>query len=128
MFPRSSRPQSLLTRRSEPLFPRCREASQKLFASHHRNRLNSNQRKPMLKRRNTLGVIAISLVCMILTGFASIAAPQSHHKPSRDESTKAIRATAYSMMKAFLTQDVSTFKRLSAKRTLQLVSLTFEAA
>ena len=32
------------------------------------------------------------------------------------------------MMKAFLTQDVATFKRLSAKRTLQLVSLTFEAA
>jgi len=82
----------------------------------------------MLKRRNILGVIAISLVCMILTGFASISAAQSHHKPSRDESTKAIRATAYSMMKAFLTQDVATFKRLSAKRTLQLVSLTFEAA
>ena len=31
-------------------------------------------------------------------------------------------------MKAFLTQDVATFKRHSAKRTLELVSLTYEAA
>jgi len=47
---------------------------------------------------------------------------------SRDESTKAIRSTAYAMMKAFLTQDVATFKSHSAKRTLDLVALTYEAA
>jgi len=31
-------------------------------------------------------------------------------------------------MKAFLTQDVTTFKRHSAKRTLELINLTYEAA
>jgi hypothetical protein len=77
--------------------------------------------KPM-----TIAAILLSLLSQ--AGSSSLSSPQSHHKPSRDESTKAIRATAYSMMKAFLTQDVATFKRLSAKRTLQLVSLTFEAA
>jgi len=71
---------------------------------------------------------AILLGCFIFFSVDSASLSQSHPKPSRDESTKAIRATAYSMMKAFLTQDVPTFKRLSAKRTLQLVSLTFEAA
>ena len=32
------------------------------------------------------------------------------------------------MMKAFLTQDVATFKRHSAKRTLDLIDLAYEAA
>lgn len=32
------------------------------------------------------------------------------------------------MMKAFLTQDVATFKRYSAKRTLDLINLAYEAA
>jgi hypothetical protein len=77
--------------------------------------------KPM-----TIAAILLSLLSQ--AGSSSLSSPQSHRKPSRDESTKAIRATAYSMMKAFLTQDVATFRRLSAKRTLQLVSLTFEAA
>ncbi|HSB11317.1 MAG TPA: hypothetical protein VLM38_17655 [Blastocatellia bacterium] len=49
-------------------------------------------------------------------------------KPIRSEAEKAIRETAHDMMKAFLTQDVATFKRHSAKRTLELVSLTYEAA
>ena len=49
-------------------------------------------------------------------------------KPSRAESEKAIRASAYEMMKAFLTQDVATFKRHSAKRTLDLIDLAYEAA
>ena len=52
----------------------------------------------------------------------------SPDKPSRVESEKAIRKSAYEMMNAFLTQDVSTFKRHSAKRTLDLVGLVFEAA
>jgi hypothetical protein len=71
---------------------------------------------------------AILLGCFIFFGVDPRTPAQSHHQPSRDESTKAIRATAYEMMKAFLTQDVATFKRHSAKRTLDLVSLTYEAA
>jgi hypothetical protein len=71
---------------------------------------------------------AILLGCFIFFSVAPSSPSQSHHKQSRDDSTKAIRATAYSMMKAFLTQDVATFKRHSAKRTLELVNLTFEAA
>lgn len=49
-------------------------------------------------------------------------------KPSRAESEKAIRKSAYEMMKAFLTQDVATFKRHSAKRTLDLIDLAYESA
>jgi|SRR6185503_17024115 len=79
-------------------------------------------------RRKTILAAALSLIMALLGGVAPARVLQSYRKPSRDESTKAIRATAYSMMKAFLTQDVATFKRLSARRTLQLVSLTFEAA
>ena len=48
-------------------------------------------------------------------------------KLSRAESEKTIRKTAYEMMKAFLTQDVPVFKRHSAKRTLDLVTLTYES-
>jgi hypothetical protein len=71
---------------------------------------------------------AILLGCFIVLVVDSPSPAQSSHKPSRDESTKAIRATAYEMMKAFLTIDVQTFKRHAAKRTLDLVSLVFEAA
>jgi hypothetical protein len=78
--------------------------------------------------KKSITTAAILLSVFSAAGSSTASALQSHHKPTRDESTKAIRATAYSMMKAFLTQDVATFKRLSAKRTLQLVSLTFEAA
>ena len=49
-------------------------------------------------------------------------------KPSRADSEKAIRKSVYEMMKAFLAQDVPTFKRHSAKRTLDLINLTYEAA
>ena len=72
-------------------------------------------------------VCAVILLTVALSG-ASVNNAQSNHKPSRDEATKAIRATAYEMMKAFLTTDVATFKRHSAKRTLDLVGLVFEAA
>jgi len=71
---------------------------------------------------------AILLVCFIFFSADPSSTSQSIHKPSRDESTKAIRATAYEMMKAFLTQDAATFQRHSAKRTLELVRLTYEAA
>src|SRR6185295_18702824 len=71
---------------------------------------------------------AVMLLSSALTSVACAGAAQSQPKPSRDEATKAIRATAYEMMKAFLTTDVETFKRHSAKRTLDLISLVFEAA
>jgi len=60
--------------------------------------------------------------------FYSNASPQSRQTQSREEATKAIRKTAYEMMKAFLTQDVATFKRHSAKRTLDLIELAYQAA
>ncbi len=68
--------------------------------------------------------IAASLLILIATANAA----QAHQRPSRDAATQAIRATAYEMMKAFLTNDVNTFKRHSAKRTLDLVNLVYEAA
>ena len=68
---------------------------------------------------------AVVLVWLIpITG----AALSSADKPSRETSEKAIRKAAYEMMKAFLTQDVAVFKRHSAKRTLELVNLVYEAA
>ena len=70
---------------------------------------------------------AILVGCFFFFGLYSANLAQSN-KPPRDEATKAIRATAYEMMKAFLTTDVATFKRHSAKRTLDLVGLVFEAA
>ena len=76
-------------------------------------------------RTKVIATAAMLLSWSILIGTT---AAQSQHKPSRDEATKAIRATAYEMMKAFLTTDVETFKRHSAKRTLDLISLVFEAA
>lgn len=82
----------------------------------------------MLKQRKTPAVTAICLVWLILTSVALLTLAQSHHKPSRDEATKAIRSSAYEMMKAFLTQDVATFKRHAAKRTLALIDLAYEAA
>lgn len=71
---------------------------------------------------------AILLSCFIFFSVVSRTPAQSPQKPSRDDATKAIRASAYEMMKAFLTQDVVTFKRHAAKRTLDLVGLTYEAA
>lgn len=75
---------------------------------------------------------AIIGFAILLSGsvFANVLAssPAQSHKPSRAEAEKAIRASAYEMMKAFLTQDVAVFKRHSAKRTLELINLTYEAA
>jgi hypothetical protein len=60
--------------------------------------------------------------------FCPTASAQSRRATSREEATKAIRKTAYEMMKAFLTQDVETFKRHSAKRTLDLIELAYQGA
>jgi hypothetical protein len=77
-----------------------------------------------MKQKTTV-IAAFVLSWLALTAMTALGLPE---KPTRVESEKAIRATAYEMMKAFLTQDVATFKRHSAKRTLDLVSLVFEAA
>ena len=60
--------------------------------------------------------------------LASISTVGATDSASRAESEKAIRKSAYEMMKAFLTQDVASFKRYSAKRTLDLIDLAYEAA
>ncbi|HEY3138537.1 MAG TPA: hypothetical protein VGL29_21110 [Blastocatellia bacterium] len=75
-------------------------------------------------KRSTIGTGLILILATLLTAPTILSFPD---KPSRDESAKAIRATAYEMMKAFLTQDVATFRRHSAKRTLDLVALVYEA-
>src|SRR4030095_16067407 len=76
----------------------------------------------MRKKGIVTGAIIIWSLWMTIAALASPA------KPSRSESEKAIRQTAYEMMKGFLTQDVATFKRHSAKRTLDLIDLAYEAA
>jgi hypothetical protein len=71
-------------------------------------------------------VTAMGILCWsILITISTLA---HLDRPSREASEKAIRKSAYEMMKAFLTQDVATFKRHSAKRTLDLIDLTYEAA
>jgi len=70
----------------------------------------------------------ISALLLGLLNPVGISSATSHPQSSRDAATKTIRAVAYDMMKAFLTQDVPTFKRHSAPRMLELVRLTYEAA
>lgn len=79
-----------------------------------------------MKKAITIAAILLGLLSPV--GSSTASAAQSRHKTSRDESTTAIRKSAYEMMKAFLTQDVATFKRHSAKRTLELIDLAYEAA
>jgi hypothetical protein len=71
------------------------------------------------------------VIASIVLGWSlllTISAQGTRDKPSRDQAEKAIRNAAYEMMKAFLTNDVATFKRHSAKRTLDLIDLAYEAA
>ena len=73
--------------------------------------------------------VTTTSIFLLLSTFSSTAGALSTNlQRSRDEATKEIRKTAYEMMKAFLTQDVATFKRHSAKRTLDLINLAYEAA
>jgi len=72
--------------------------------------------------------IVTAAVVLGLSFLLTIPARGLPDKPSRAESEKAIRKSAYEMMKSFLTQDVATFKRHSAKRTLDLIDLAYEAA
>lgn len=72
--------------------------------------------------------ITILLGCLIFFSVDASMLAQTPRKPSREEATKVIRATVYEMMKAFLTQEVATFKKHAAKRTIDLVGLTYEAA
>jgi hypothetical protein len=76
-------------------------------------------------KQKTNVIAAVVLIWLALTTMTALDLPD---KPTRVGPEKAIRAAAYEMMKAFLTQDVATFKRHSAKRTLDLVALVYEAA
>jgi hypothetical protein len=59
--------------------------------------------------------ITTTAILLFLSTFSSTAGTlPANLQRSRDEATKDIRKTAYEMMKAFLTQDVATFKRHSA--------------
>lgn len=72
-----------------------------------------------------------AIVTAVILGWSflfTIGVPGTQVDPSRAEYEKAIRKSAYEMMKAFLTQDVAVFKRHSAKRTVDLINLTYESA
>jgi hypothetical protein len=73
-------------------------------------------------------ITTIATLIVLSTLSSTAGALQARPQRSRDDATKAIRNTAYEMMKAFLTQDVATFKRHSAKRTIDLINLAYEAA
>jgi hypothetical protein len=76
-------------------------------------------------KQKAIVTAAVLLAWSLLIAVVALGLPD---KPSRAESEKAIRKAAYEMMKAFLTNDVATFKRHSAKRTLDLIDLAYEAA
>ena len=76
-------------------------------------------------KQNDVAILLSVVGILVLSSLPVLAVPD---KPSRAESEKTIRKTAYTMMKAFLIQDVAVFKRHSAKRTLELVNLAYEAA
>ena len=78
-----------------------------------------------MKKSITIAAILLNLLSPVSSAASP---PHTHQKPSRGESEKAMRKSAYEMMRAFLNQDVAVFKRHSAKRTLELITLTYEAA
>lgn len=77
---------------------------------------------------------ALTTAVMLLwwqPGLAGTPSPRpsiSQGKAASDRATKAIRESIFETMKALLTGDVKTVKRLSAPRTLDLISLVYEAA
>jgi hypothetical protein len=78
--------------------------------------------------RKTITIAAILLALAVLSGSSTASPAGTMQKPSREASEKTIRKSAYEMMKAFLAQDVPTFKRHAAKRTLDLIGLAYESA
>jgi hypothetical protein len=81
-----------------------------------------------MKSRATRTLYSAILLGFIVFTIVASSLAQTPRQPSRDEATKTIRATVYEMMKAFLTQEVATFKKHAAKRTIDLVGITYEAA
>lgn len=63
-----------------------------------------------------------------LAGIPSSYPAITQDKTTRDQATKAIRDSIFETMKAFLTGDVKTLKRLSTQRTFDLINLVYEAA
>ena len=79
-------------------------------------------------RRRAFATVVL-LAAWFVLGIASLTGPAiSQSKASHDQSEKAIRASIFETMKAFLTVDIKTLKQRSAKRTLDLVNLAYEAA
>lgn len=81
-----------------------------------------------MKPIRAVAAAAILLGCSIFSSEAAVRQPQARNKISREQASIAIRQSAYEMMKAFLTVDARTFKQRASRRTLQLVTLVFEAA
>lgn len=79
-------------------------------------------------RRRALASTAMLLGWSIVAGLFFSIPGLAYDKPSRAQAEKALRASIYDTMKAFLTVDVEEFKRRSTQRTLKLVDLVYEAA
>lgn len=71
---------------------------------------------------------AVILLSSILASVLSTPPAASQNRTSREQAEKAIRAAIFETMNAFLTGDIKTLKQRSAQRTLDLVSLVYEAA
>lgn len=72
--------------------------------------------------------IIIVVACLIPASVAFAHPAKFQNKVSRDQSEKAIRTSIFETMKAFLTVDIKGLKQHSARRTLDLVTLVYEAA
>lgn len=76
-----------------------------------------------------LYAIVILFLVGLIPGSVSLARLEaSQNKVSRDRAEKAVRTSIFETMKAFLTVDVKALKLHSARRTLDLVNLVYEAA
>jgi len=78
--------------------------------------------------RKVHATVFIFLAWSILASGSFARSAVSQTKTSRDQAEKAIRTSIFETMKAFLTVDVKTLKQHSARRTLDLINLVYEAA
>ncbi|HWN98046.1 MAG TPA: hypothetical protein VNS63_02145 [Blastocatellia bacterium] len=78
--------------------------------------------------RKVCATVFIFLAWSIYASGLSSHPESSQKKASRDQAEKAVRTSIYEMMRAFLTVDVKALKQRSARRTLDLVNLVYEAA
>lgn len=79
-------------------------------------------------RGRAFAIRVMLLVWSVLASVPLASQAMTQTKTSRDQAEKAIRTSIFETMKAFLTVDVKALKQHSARRTLDLVNLVYEAA